>query len=186
MTIVTPGDPTDAGRSAAARAMSVNDLQSVTFHETRGLKAGYNEDEVDDFIDQVAEHLQTLLARLATAEAQAESRGLAESNVRGKPPEPSAVLDDARKTAADTMLAADQYSVHAIEEARQILHDAETAAARLAAARQVLEKQIADLTRLREHMRAQVRFFIVDRLAALDMSARSASQPSVDEQDGQS
>jgi DivIVA domain-containing protein len=182
VTTATPGDPTEAGRTTAAHAMSVHDLQAVTFHETRGLKAGYNEDEVDDFIDRVADHLQTLLTRLATAEAQVAGHGVAQVHAEASLPEAATVIDDARKTADATMLAADQYSVHAMDEARQVLRDAETAAARLEAARQLLERQIADLTRLREHTYTEVRRFIMDRLTALDLSAGSARQAPVSDQ----
>jgi DivIVA domain-containing protein len=52
------------------RPLTAADLQAVTFHETRRLTAGYNEDEVDDFIDRVAGAVQAMHERMTELEAE--------------------------------------------------------------------------------------------------------------------
>ena len=58
------------------RPLTAADLQAVTFHETRRLTAGYDEDEVDDFIDRVAGAVQAMHDRMM--ELEAENTGLRE------------------------------------------------------------------------------------------------------------
>ena len=50
------------------RMLTAAELQAVTFHETRRLTAGYNEDEVDDFIDRVAGAVQAMHERMTELE----------------------------------------------------------------------------------------------------------------------
>ena len=52
------------------RPLTAADLQAVTFHETRRLTAGYDEDEVDDFIDRVAGAVQAMHDRMTELEAE--------------------------------------------------------------------------------------------------------------------
>jgi DivIVA domain-containing protein len=52
------------------RPLTAAELQAVTFHETRRLTAGYNEDEVDDFIDRVAGAVQAMHERMTELEAE--------------------------------------------------------------------------------------------------------------------
>ena len=52
------------------RMLTAAELQAVTFHETRRLTAGYNEDEVDDFIDRVAGAVQAMHERMTELEAE--------------------------------------------------------------------------------------------------------------------
>ena len=50
------------------RPLTAAELQAVTFHETRRRTAGYDEDEVDDFIDRVADAVQTMHDRMTELE----------------------------------------------------------------------------------------------------------------------
>ena len=52
------------------RSLTAAELQAVTFHETRRFGAGYNEDEVDDFIDRVAGAVQAMHDRMTELEAE--------------------------------------------------------------------------------------------------------------------
>ena len=47
--------------------LTAAELQAVTFHETRRRTAGYDEDEVDDFIDRVAGAVQAMHDRMTEA-----------------------------------------------------------------------------------------------------------------------
>jgi DivIVA domain-containing protein len=50
--------------------LTAAELQAVTFHETRFRTAGYDEDEVDDFIDRVAGAVQAMHDRMTELEAE--------------------------------------------------------------------------------------------------------------------
>ena len=50
--------------------LTAAELQAVTFHETRFRTAGYDEDEVDDFIDRVAGAVQAMHERMTELEAE--------------------------------------------------------------------------------------------------------------------
>ena len=52
------------------RPLTAAELQAVTFHETRRRTAGYDEDEVDDFIDRVAGAVQAMHDRMTELEAE--------------------------------------------------------------------------------------------------------------------
>ena len=52
------------------RPLTAAELQAVTFHETRFRTAGYDEDEVDDFIDRVAGAVQAMHDRMTELEAE--------------------------------------------------------------------------------------------------------------------
>jgi DivIVA domain-containing protein len=52
------------------RLLTAAELQAVTFHQTRRLAAGYNEDEVDEFIDRIAGAVQAMHDRITELEAE--------------------------------------------------------------------------------------------------------------------
>ena len=52
------------------RLLTAAEVQAVAFHETRRRTAGYDEDEVDDFIDRVAGAVQALHDRMTELEAE--------------------------------------------------------------------------------------------------------------------
>jgi DivIVA domain-containing protein len=162
------------------RSLTAAELQAVTFHETRRLTAGYNEDEVDDFIDRVAGALQALHDRMT--ELEAENTRLREQRDLGRFGEAASILSDARRTAEGTMREADEYNLRTISEAhtvrddaaaaaRQIIEQAEAqaaSAAALAAQPADLERHIAYLTQLRDTTKLEVRAYIQSLIDHLD------------------
>lgn len=149
-------DPSSPGMTAA-------DLQAVIFHETR-LKAGYNEDEVDDFIDHVADEITALRARIEELEAQ-------NSELRGSHNASSGIVEAATETAAQTLREADQYSLRVVEEARttarQIIAEAKASVQDGNAATEPAQDG-QTFARVRDATHGEIRGYLLDRLAALD------------------
>lgn len=159
------------------RPPTAAELQAVTFHETRRLTAGYDEDEVDDFIDRVAGAVQAMHDRMSQLEA--ENTRLREQHDLGRFGESASILNEARQTAEETMRKADEYSVRTISEAQaardnaaaaaqQIIEPAQMNAAALGAQRADLEQHIAYLTQLRNTTEREVRAFIQSLIDHLD------------------
>ena len=162
------------------RSLTAAELQAVTFHETRRLTAGYDEDEVDEFIDRVAGALQAMQDRMT--ELEAENSRLREQRDLGQFGEAANILNDARRTAEGTIREADEYHLRTISEAhtvrdkaaaaaKQIIEQAEAqaaSAAALAAQHADLEQHIAYLTQLRNTTRLEVRAFIQSLIDHLD------------------
>ena len=156
------------------------ELQAVTFHETRRLTAGYNEDEVDDFIDRVAGVVQAMHDRMT--ELEAENIRLREQRDLGRFGEAASILNEAQRTAEHTMREADEYNLRTISEAQtvrdkaaadaqQIIEQVQVhaaSAAALAAQPADLEQHIAYLTQLRNTTKLEVRAFLQSLIDYLD------------------
>jgi DivIVA domain-containing protein len=162
------------------RPLTAAELQAVTFHETRRLTAGYDEDEVDDFIDRVASAVQAMHDRMT--ELVAENTRLREQRDLGRFGESAGIRNEARRTAEDTMREADEYNLRTISEAQTVRDEAAAAAkqiieqaqakaasaAALAARHADLEQHIAYLTQLRNTTKHEVRAFIQSLIDHLD------------------
>ena len=162
------------------RPLTAAELQAVTFHETRRRTAGYNEDEVDDFIDRVAVAVQAMHDRIT--ELEAENSRLREQRDVGAFDESAKILTEARRTAESTMREADEYNLRTISEAhsvrdqaaadaKQIVEQAQAkaaSAAALAAQHADLEQHIAYLTQVRNNTNLEVRAFIQSLIDHLD------------------
>ena len=162
------------------RSLTAAELQAATFHETRRLTAGYNEDEVDDFIDRIAAAVQAMQDRMT--ELEAENSRLREQRDLGRFGESASILEEAQRTAEHTMREADEYNLRTISEAQTVRDEAAAAArqineqaqvnaasvAALAAQHADLEQQIAYLTQLRNTTRLELRAFIQSLLDHLD------------------
>src|SRR5436190_14458332 len=88
------------------RSLTAAELQAVTFHETRRLTVGYDEDEVDEFIDRVAGAVQAMHDRMS--ELEAENSRLRDERDLGRLGESASILNEARRTAEGTMREADE------------------------------------------------------------------------------
>jgi DivIVA domain-containing protein len=159
------------------RPLTAAELQDVTFYETRLRAAGYNEDEVDDFIDRVAGAVQAMHDRMT--ELEAENGRLQEQRDLDRVGESVSILNAARRTAEDTIREADEYNVRTISEAQtvrdeagaaatEIIAQAEVKAAALAAQHADLEQHIAVLTELRNITKLEVGAFIQSLIDHLD------------------
>ena len=160
--------------------LTVAELQAVTFHETRFRTAGYDEDEVDDFIDRIADAVQAMHDRMT--ELEAENSRLRDQRDLGRFGESASLLNEAQRTAEHTMREADEYNLRTISDAQTVRHEAAAAAtqineeaqvkaasvAALAAQHADLEQQIAYLTQLRNTTRLELRAFIQSLIEHLD------------------
>jgi DivIVA domain-containing protein len=162
------------------RSLTAAELQAVTFHEARRLKAGYDEDEVDDFIDRVADAVQAMHDRMT--ELEAENSRLREERDLGRFGESATILNDAQRTAENTMREADEYNLRTISEAHAVRDDAAAAAKKIieeaqekaasaaafAAEHADLEQQVAHLAQLRDTTKLDVHAFIQSLIDHLD------------------
>src|SRR6476660_5933716 len=87
------------------RMLTAAELQAVTFHETRRLTAGYDEDEVDDFIDRVAGAVQAMHHRMT--ELAAENTRLREQRDLSRFGESASSLNESPRYAEGTIREAD-------------------------------------------------------------------------------
>ena len=104
--------------------LTAADLQAVTFHETRGLGKGYDEDEVDAFIDRCSEQVQALANRIR--ELEEENTKLADPQRRDENIvlQSVSILTTAQQTADTTVKNADEYSGRVMSEARSMYEEA--------------------------------------------------------------
>ena len=155
--------------------LTAADLQAVTFHETRGLSRGYDQDEVDAFIDRCAEQIQTLTDRIARLEEEDTTRAAAPRGDDDVVLQSVSILTTAQQTADSTVKGADEYSARVMSEARSMHEEARlkaativdeahrlaSAAAEQAAAEQgELERQTMYLRVLRQSSHVQVENFL--------------------------
>src|SRR5512132_3466051 len=90
--------------------LTAADLQAVTFHETRGLGKGYDEDEVDAFIDRCSEQVQALAHRIQELEEQNTKLADPERRDDDIVLQSVSILTTAQQTADTTVKNADDYS----------------------------------------------------------------------------
>ncbi len=160
------------------------DVQAVTFKETKAFGRGYDENEVDAFIDRCAEQVQTLHDRIKELEARhtevVASRAADDEVVL----QSVSILTTAQQTADTTVKNADDYSTRVMTEARSMYEDARQKAKSLVdeahrlateAADRVdrhqgdLERQTVYLRVLRDATQLQVESFLrglLDHVAA--------------------
>jgi DivIVA domain-containing protein len=171
---------TELADATSAGSLTPAAVQAVTFRETRRLTPGYDEDEVDAFIDQVALAIQASSDRIGDLEA--ENTQLREQHSRVQFDQSASILETARRTAEDTMHEADDYSLRTVSEARALRDEATAAAQQIVEQARVecatlieqcaeLKQQITYLTKIRETTHAEIRGFIqslVDRLDRIE------------------
>ncbi len=155
--------------------LTAADLQAVTFHETRGLGKGYDEDEVDAFIDRCSAQVQALANRIR--ELEEENTKLADPQRRDENIvlQSVSILTTAQQTADSTVKNADEYSGRIMSEARSMheqarqrakiivdeAHRLASEASETAALRHdELERQTVYLRVLRDSTQVQVEQFL--------------------------
>ncbi len=105
--------------------LTLSDLQTVRFQESKGFGRGYDEAEVDAFIARCASELQRLTKRIDELEAQASTLAMKGPPTDGYIATQSAtILSVAQQTADTTMKNADEYSARVMAEARTMYDDA--------------------------------------------------------------
>ena len=135
--------------------VSARDIEQVEFHDAW---RGYNQSEVDDFLDQVVETVERLTrendalrARLGEIESSAESARVSEETMKK-------TLLAAEQTARDTI-------ADARIEAERILGEASTG---LDGRKGELESSLASLQRFESETKERLRHILEEQLRALD------------------
>jgi DivIVA domain-containing protein len=154
--------------------LTLSDLQTVRFPESKGFGRGYDEAEVDAFVARCGSEIQRLTKRVEELEAQASAMTKA-------PPDEyiamqsATILSAAQQTAEATVKNADEYSTRVTAEARTMYDDARRKSAamlddahRLATEaidqaterHEEIERQTVYLRALRDSTQVQVQTFL--------------------------
>ena len=149
--------------------VSARDIEAVEFHDAW---RGYNQAEVDDFLDQVSETVERLTrentalrARLQEIETSVESARVSEDMMKK-------TLLAAEKTAQDTI-------AEARAQAEQIVADASSG---LDVRKGELESSLASLHRFESETKQRLRALLEEQLRALDsLHEHSVPEPQVAE-----
>jgi DivIVA domain-containing protein len=195
--------------------LTPEDVQNKRFTVVRFGKSGYDEEEVDTFLDEIEAEMRRLLAEsdsLRTeAAAAAAAAELAAEQAKAEPepvaePAPPPVAEDPNETALRTLLLAQRTADDAIaqakSEAEQLLNEARMHAAsierdaqaehaakraELEAQRAGVEAQIAELRDYERDYRNRLRAYLEGQLTDLEKlpSAAPPSPPSVGPVPGQ-
>jgi DivIVA domain-containing protein len=104
--------------------LTLSDLQTVRFHESKGFGPGYDEAEVDAFMARCASELQRLTRRVDELEAQASSSAVKGPTDGYIATQSATILSAAQQTADSTVKNADEYSARVTAEARTMYDDA--------------------------------------------------------------
>ena len=104
--------------------LTLSDLQTVRFQESKGFGRGYDEDEVDAFIARCASELQRLTKRVDELEAQAGTLATKRPTDGYIATQSATILSVAQQTADVTVKNADEYSVRVMAEARTMYDEA--------------------------------------------------------------
>jgi DivIVA domain-containing protein len=155
--------------------LTLSDLQTVRFQESKGFGRGYDEAEVDAFVARCASELQRLTKRVDELEAQASTlatKGPADGYIATQS---ATILSVAQQTADTTVKNADEYSARVMAEARTMYDDARRKSSkmlddahRLAAdaidqaneRHEEVERQTVYLRALRDSTKVQVETFL--------------------------
>jgi DivIVA domain-containing protein len=160
-----------------AHRMTGADVRAYAFRETRGLARGYDEGEVQQFVESLARELDEREAELRSHKEEIDH--LKRRILAAEPDritESVNVLTRAQKTADETVARADEHSARVMTEARRFYDEARHQAAKIVdeAHRQAdemakraavdhgeLEAQTVYLQTLREATRTQLEAFLM-------------------------
>ena len=173
-------------------------FQYVKFRE------GYDQDEVDDFLDEVAHTVSQLTAErdelaarlrdfqqgggmpAAPVEAPSTDAGLLQAATDPNPPTPTGMLAMAQKLHDEYVSAGEEEKERLVEEGKakaesiveRAENDAQARMDQLSAERSLLETKIDDLRRFERDYRSQLRGYIEGQLRDLDeKAATTGSSP---------
>ena len=150
--------------------LTPEDVQKKQFSTVR-FKEGYDEEEVDAFLDEVEAELRRLLAENSSLSRQAQQPAAAP--VAAAPAVPAAPAEDPNETALRTLLlaqrTADEAIAQAKAEAEQVVAQARVRASSIESeAQQQHASAMAELTRQRETFERQI-----DNLRAFEREYRT-------------
>ena len=176
--------------------LTAEDVLNKAFSKTK-YREGFDQDEVDDFLDEVAHTISQLTAerdelasRLkegggAPAEAPAGDAGLLQAATDPNPPTPTGMLAMAQKLHDEYVSAGEAEKERLVEEgkakAESIVERAETdAMARmeeLNTERSLLETKIDDLRRFERDYRSRLKSYLTNLLGDLDHAEGTTPAP---------
>ena len=175
--------------------LSADDVREKEFSKTK-YREGFDQDEVDDFLDVVAETIETLtserdraLAEARAAESTSVSSGasalLQAATDTANPPSPASMLAMAQKLHDDYVRAGEEERerivFNAKAEAERIRmradQDAQQRLENLGADRANLERKIDDLRRFERDYRTRLKAYLENLLGDLDHGAGKDRMP---------
>ncbi|WP_082098819.1 DivIVA domain-containing protein [Demequina iriomotensis] len=179
--------------------LTAEDVLNKAFSKTK-YREGFDQDEVDDFLDEVAATISQLTAERDELAAKVEAgggaapapaaepstdAGLLQAATDPNPPTPTGMLAMAQKLHDEYVAAGEEEKERLVEEgkakAESIVERAETdAAARmdeLNSERSLLETKIDDLRRFERDYRARLKSYLSNLLGDLDHAEGTAPAP---------
>jgi DivIVA domain-containing protein len=175
--------------------LTADDVREKEFSKTK-YREGFDQDEVDDFLDAVAETIDGLtrerdraLADLRAAEASPVSPGasalLRAATDTANPPSPSSMLAMAQKLHDDYVRAGEEESERIIFDAKaeadrirtRADRDAQARLETLGGDRADLERKIDDLRRFERDYRTRLKAYLENLLGDLDHGAGKDRMP---------
>ncbi|MBV9487486.1 MAG: DivIVA domain-containing protein [Frankiaceae bacterium] len=177
--------------------LSPDDVQNKRFTVVRFGKSGYDEEEVDTFLDEIEAELRRLLSENSSLRAQAAATPAPVATPEAPAAPPPAPAEDPNETALRTLLLAQRTADDAIAqakaEAEKVVTDArgraaaldreaqtshETKIAELSAQRAAIEAEIADLRNFEREYRTRLRAYLEGQLGELEkLTSTAPSMP---------
>jgi len=175
--------------------LTADDVREKEFSKTK-YREGFDQDEVDDFLDAVAETIESLTrerdraqADVRAAEANPVSPGasalLQAATDTANPPSPASMLAMAQKLHDDYVRAGEEERERIIFDAKaeadrirtRAAQDAQSRLENLGADRADLERKIDDLRRFERDYRTRLKAYLENLLGDLDHGAGKDRMP---------
>lgn len=182
--------------------LTAEDVLNKAFSKTK-YREGFDQDEVDDFLDEVAHSISQLTAerdelaaRLrevqqgggapAPAEAPSTDAGLLQAATDPNPPTPTGMLAMAQKLHDEYVAAGEEEKERLVEEGKakaesiveRAENDAQARMDQLNSERALLETKIDDLRRFERDYRSRLKSYLSNLLDDLDHAEGTAPAPS--------
>ena len=175
--------------------LTPEDVQKKQFSTVR-FKEGYDEEEVDAFLDEVEAELRRLIAENSSLARQAQQPAAAAAAAPASPAAPTAPVEDPNETALRTLLlaqrTADEAIAQAKAEAEQVVAQARvragsieteaqqqhaSAMAALQQQRETFERQIENLRAFEREYRTRLKAYLEGQLRDLESRTAEPASP---------
>ncbi len=177
--------------------LTPEDVQKKQFSTVR-FKEGYDEEEVDAFLDEVEAELRRLLSENQSLSRQAQQPAAAAAPAAAAPAAPAAPVEDPNETALRTLLLAQRTADEAIAQAKaeadQVVAQARvragtieseaqaqhaSAMSALQQQRETFERQIENLRAFEREYRTRLKAYLEGQLRELETRTVEPATPSV-------
>ncbi|WP_296667067.1 DivIVA domain-containing protein [Demequina sp.] len=181
--------------------LTAEDVLNKAFSKTK-YREGFDQDEVDDFLDEVAQTISQLTserdelaarlqeaqaggAPVAPVDAPAPSSGLLQAATDPNPPTPTGMLAMAQKLHDEYVSAGEEEKERLVEEGKakaesiveRAEQDAQSRMDQLTSERSLLETKIDDLRRFERDYRSRLKSYLSNLLGDLDHAEGTAPAP---------